>query len=336
VVPRTHRDAAIEVGEAGALAAPGGSLNEHVLDVMMPFYGDPTLFRAAVQSVLDQTDSHWRLVVIDDLYPDMEPGAWLQGLGDSRVVYHRNIVNLGVAGNFARCIELAEASHTVIMGCDDLLLPNYVARMRARIREFPDASYLQPGVEVIDSEGRVKRPLPDRVKDRYRPDVSGALELGGEQLATSLLRGNWTYFPSICWRTETLRKHGFRSEFQVVLDLALQIEIVLDGGTLVLDSEPTFHYRRHSASVSSWKANDGSRFLEERSFFLSTATRLQEHGWRTAARTAAHHYSSRLNALTRVPAAVAAGSGRGIRTLLAHTFGTGLVFEPNSHTAMNR
>jgi glycosyltransferase involved in cell wall biosynthesis len=300
---------------------------------MMPFYGDPTLFRAAVQSVLDQTDPHWRLVVIDDLYPDLEPGAWLRSLGDSRVVYHRNFSNLGVAGNFARCIELAESTHAVIVGCDDLFLPNYVSRLRALIEEFPDASYFQPGVEVIDSLGRVRRPLPDRVKDRYRPAVSGAIELSGEQVATSLLRGNWTYFPSICWRTAVLREHGFRSDLHVVLDLALQIDIVLDGNTLVLDSEPTFQYRRHSASVSSWKANDGSRFLEERSFFLSTAARLRARGWPTAARAATHHYSSRLNALTRVPAAIAAGSGSGIRSLLTHTFGTGLAQEPNSRTA---
>lgn len=323
------------MSDAGAVAASGASPNDRILDILMPFYGDPALFRAAVQSVLDQDDHHWRLVVIDDLYPDPEPGQWLQSLRDARIVYHRNTVNLGVSGNFARCIELAHSSHTVIVGCDDLLLPNYVSRIRTLIAEFPEASYIQPGVEVIDSHGQTRRPLPDRVKDRYRPTTSGPVELRGEELATSLLRGNWTYFPSICWRTETLRQHGFQSHFQVVLDLALQIDIVLDGGTLVLDSEPTFRYRRHGASVSSWKANDGSRFLEERSFFLSTATRLRERGWNTAAQAAAHHFSSRLNALTRVPAAIAAGSGSGIRSLLSHTFGTGLVRTSDSRTAAN-
>lgn len=310
--------------------------NETVIDIMMPFYGDPELFQAAVNSVRAQTDPHWRLVVIDDRYPDTAPGEWLQSLGDSRIEYHRNEVNLGVAGNFARCIELTTASHTVIVGCDDLLLPNYVDRVRQLIAQFPSASYYQPGVQVIDGEGRVSLPLPDRVKNHYRPAAAGPTELKGEELATSLLRGNWTYFPSICWNAETLRAHGFRADLEVVLDLALQFEIVLSGGSLVLDTVPAFRYRRHSASVSSWKANDGSRFLEERDFFLTAATRLGARGWNSAARAAAHHYSSRMNALTRLPAAIAAGSGSGIRSLFSHAFGPGLFGVPTGRPAADR
>ena len=46
-----------------------------MLDVVMPFYGDPGLFRAAVESVLAQSDGDWRLVVIDDVYPDTARGG---------------------------------------------------------------------------------------------------------------------------------------------------------------------------------------------------------------------------------------------------------------------
>ncbi|MFT2816912.1 glycosyltransferase family 2 protein [Leifsonia sp. A12D58] len=315
------------------------SLNDRqapgTLDIMMPFYGDPEQFRAAVSSILAQTDPHWRLVVIDDLYPSLEPGQWLQGLGDDRIEYHRNIVNLGVAGNFARCIELAAASHTVIIGCDDVLRPGYVGRMLELIQQFPDAAYFQPGVDVIDSDGRIGTPLPDRVKAYYRPPLTGTTELRGEELATSLLRGNWTYFPSICWRTETLTQHGFRADLDVVLDLALQIEIVMAGGSLVADTERTFLYRRHSASVSSWKANDGSRFREERAFFLSTAIALRARGWDVAAQAAFRHLSSRMNALTRVPAAVKAGSGTGVRSLFGHAFGRGQLVDPANRPAVD-
>jgi len=33
----------------------------------------------------------------------------------------------------------------------------------------------------------------------YAPRVHGAKLFGGEELAVSLLRGNWMYFPAICW-----------------------------------------------------------------------------------------------------------------------------------------
>ncbi|MFF9563395.1 glycosyltransferase family 2 protein [Leifsonia sp. NPDC014704] len=290
------------------------------IDIMMPFYGDPGLFRAAVESVLAQTDPRWRLVVVDDVYPDTAPGEWVASLGDPRVEYVRNEVNLGVNGNFSKCVRLVSADYFVLMGCDDLMEPGYVASMLAAIETHPGAAYLQPGVTVIDDDGAPAMPLADRVKSWYRPRRREATVLTGQRLAVSLLRGNWTYFPSICWRTDTVREYGFDASFDVVLDLALQLDIVLDGGDLVLLPEHTFCYRRHEGSVSSWTAQDGTRFDEERAFFLDVKRRLRARGWRSAARVASAHVSSRLNAATRLPAALSTRDGAGIRSLLTHVF----------------
>lgn len=287
---------------------------------MMPFYGDPGLLRAAVESVLAQSDADWRLVVIDDVYPDTAPGEWVASLGDPRIVYVRNDVNLGVNGNFSKSVQLVEADYFVLMGCDDLMERAYIATMRAAIETHPGATYLQPGVTVIRDDGSPALPLADRVKSWYRPRRSAPEVMRGQKLAVSLLRGNWTYFPSICWRTDAVRRHGFNPSFDVVLDLALQLDIVLDGGDLVLLPERTFRYRRHDRSVSSWTAQDGTRFDEERAFFLDAKHRLRARGWRRAARVASVHVSSRLNALTRLPAALSSRNATGLRPLLKHIF----------------
>ena len=296
------------------------SLGAVTIDIMMPFYGDPVLFQAAVASVLAQTDRDWRLVVIDDVYPDSAPGQWVSSLGDERIEYVRNEANLGVSGNFSKAVHLVTADYFVLMGCDDLMEPGYVAAMRAAIDAHPGASYVQPAVTVIDDLGSPSLPLADRVKGWYRPDRPQATVLRGQELAISLLRGNWTYFPSICWRTEAVRRHGFDPSFDVVLDLALQLDIVLDGGELVVLPERIFRYRRHAGSVSSWSAQDGSRFDEERAFFLDVKRRLRVRGWKRAARVASVHFSSRLNAVTRLPSALAKRDGSGVRSLLKHIF----------------
>lgn len=294
------------------------SLSAVTIDIMMPFYGDPGLFRDAVRSVLAQTDPDWRLVVIDDVYPDRAPGEWVSGLDDERVVYVRNETNLGVSGNFSKSVELVTSDHFVLIGCDDLMEPGYIAALRAAIRRHPGGSYYQPGVTVIDDDGRPALPLADRVKGWYRPKPGGPEILSGEALAISLLRGNWTYFPSICWKTETVRRHGFDPAFDVVLDLKLQLDIVVDGGSMVLVPERVFRYRRHSGNVSTWTAVDGTRFDEERTFFLSVAEGMRARGWRRAARVASAHWSSRLNAATNLPAALAKRDGSGLRALTRH------------------
>lgn len=289
---------------------------------MMPFYGDVEKFTLAVESVQRQTGA-WRLVVIDDRYPSDQPRRFVEGLGDPRISYVLNPVNLGISGNFRRSVELATADLTTIMGCDDIMLPGYVDRMTELASQFPEAAYLQPGVATIDDSGARVRPLGDRVKDAARPRGSRPRLLHGQALATSLLRGNWTYFPSLCWRTEVVQRHQFREDFEIVLDLALQLSIIESGGGLVLDDEVVFEYRRHAASASSWAGSGAIRFAEEKRLFAETAARASALGWVRAARAARLHATSRLNAAAQLPAAVAARDGQGIRSLLAHIVSTG-------------
>src|SRR5207302_6182208 len=133
-----------------------GRSNMTTVDILMPYYGDESLMRTAVRSVLDQDDSRWRLTVVDD---GAGPGAgeWFGTLGDDRVRYLHNARNLGVTGNFNACLDLAEHELTVLMGCDDRMLPNYVATVIAIHEDIPDAGIIQPGVRLIDGDGRPTR-----------------------------------------------------------------------------------------------------------------------------------------------------------------------------------
>lgn len=291
-----------------------------MIDILMPFYGDPSQFRQAVRSVLTQTDPEWRLVVINDCYPDWDPDPWLRELDDKRILSLRNRKNLGVNGSFARCINVAEADYATILGCDDRLLPNYVATMRRLMAAFERPDYMQPGVRVIDSSGAPVLPLADRVKSWVRPRFESPVVLEGDALVASLMRGNWTYFPAICWRVDRLKTHRFSEEFEIVLDLALQFEILLDGGKFAVTPETAFEYRRHAHSASSYTASDGTRFAEERAFYSSASRRLHARGWTAAASAAARRSTSRLNALTKIPAALMRWDTGALQQLVSHAF----------------
>lgn len=268
------------------------------IDVMLPYYGDVELMKTAVRSVAAQDDPRWRLVVIDDAYPDAEPAAWFASLSDPRITYIRNETNLGARDNFTKALELAEADVFVMMGADDVMLPSYLRTVSAALRDHPEVSAVQPGVEVIDGSGRRVRTLPDAVKRLAGPKPRPALVLGGEQLATSLLHAGWHYFPSLAWRTESVRRYGFSPEYNVVQDLALLLDIAADGGSVAVLRDPVFQYRRHAQSDSSVRAVDGRRFIEERTFFQREAERFRSQGWAQAARAAELHWTSRLHALS--------------------------------------
>ena len=291
------------------------------IDVVLPYYGDVDLMKLAAQSVMNQQYREWRLAVIDDGYPSPEPERWFATINDPRVSYRKNERNLGANGNYRRALELVEAPIVVIMGADDVMLPNYLQLVAAVFAAHPDASVVQPGVQVIDEAGRACWPLTDLVKKLYAPRGRGRRILRGEEMATSLVRADWAYFPSLAWRSDVITRIGFTPGLDVVQDLALLMDIAAEGGAIVVEPELAFLYRRHSASDSSVRALDGRRFDEERAYFRSQAERFARLGWTSAARAARLHSTSRLNAATLMARSLARGKTNSLPRLARHVIG---------------
>lgn len=290
------------------------------VDVMLPFYGDPELLRRAVRSVQDQRRTDWRLTVVDDGYPDDTIGPWFAGLGDDRIRYRRNPERLGAQPNNRYCIEAVELPYFVMMGADDLMEPDYLDTVLALHERWPDAAVVQPGVAVMDADDRPVRPLADRVKALLAPSGSGPRPVGGEDLLVSLLRGNWLYNPSLCWRTDAVARVAM-PESADVFDLALPVAVIADGGTMVVDDHVCFRYRRHRSSDSGSGAVAGNRFAEERRYFAAEADRMNARGLPRAARAARAHVSSRLNAAVQLPGAVLRRDAAALRALAGHALG---------------
>ncbi len=289
------------------------------LDILLPYYGDPDLLRLAVQSVQNQQDTDWRLTVVDDGYPDPTVRQWFENLPDGRIHYVRNETNLGANGNYRKCRDLIQEDLAVFMGADDIMLPNYVSTIKRLHARYPQAGIIQTGVQLIDETGEPYRNLVDQAKQvLYAPRIRQPELLRGEELAVSLLRGNWLYFPALAWRTTALRATGFRAGLNVIQDLALVIDLLVRGESMVVDSTVCFRYRRHRHSDSSTRAVSGDRFSEERRYFLTIADELDDHGWHRAATAARNHLSSRLHALTVLPEAIKARNAAGVRNLLRH------------------
>ncbi|MFE7846071.1 glycosyltransferase family 2 protein [Microbacterium sp. NPDC057407] len=290
------------------------------LDIVIPFWGDPSLLYDTVRSVQAQNDADWRLVVIDDCYPDASVPAFFETLGDPRVTYVRNEVNLGITENYREAVRRTEGDYVTILGCDDLLLPNYVAVVKRTIAAVPFADVIQPGVRVIDEHGRAVRPLVDRVKQGLLAPRggSGIAVLSGERMATSLIRGDWLYWPSLTFRTETMRRIDFRDGLPIIQDLALLMDIAFDGGTLAYNPEHAFLYRRHAGSASQKTLLDGRRFRDERSYYAMARGLAETRGWGRTAWAARARVMSRLHAIAELPGLLRHRAVPGLQSAVAH------------------
>ncbi|QCB96952.1 glycosyltransferase [Arthrobacter sp. PAMC25564] len=292
------------------------------LDIFIPYWGDVNYMKQAVDSVRDQTNGDWRLTVVDDAYPGDEVRRYVEETGDPRIKYIRKSINQGITENFRTCVSLATEDVLVVMGCDDLLLPNFVDVVLRAHSAFPHAWIIQPGVQVIDEAGTPAAPLADKVKQRLvKPRGAGPRILAGEPLAVSLLHGDWLYWPSLAFRRDRIRDYDFRDGFPVIQDLALVMDMVLGGAELLIEPETCFEYRRHISSASSAKLVDGSRFVGERDYFDLAAQLCAAKGWHKAARAARLRLTSRAHALLFVPGVLRTNGSGPLGTLLRHAFG---------------
>ena len=288
------------------------------LHVLIAYWGPPALLDATMSTVLSQTDPRWRVTIVDDAYPDPTARQTYGDHPDPRVEYVRNEVNLGIAGNFEKCRTLATGTLAMFLGCDDLLHDDFVATVWRHHAAYPAVEMIQVGVRVIDSAGEPSNGLADRVKTLIRPRTSSPTVLGGERLATSLLRGNWLYWPSLVFRVDALAPRSFRADLPIILDLALVMDAITAGNRLLLAPETCFDYRRHDESASSLSLLQGQRLADEQRYFSEVAAALSARGWPRAARAARTHWTSRLHAVSLLPTALRTRSTSSVSRVLRH------------------
>jgi glycosyltransferase involved in cell wall biosynthesis len=292
------------------------------LDIFVPYWGDPDYMKLTIESVLAQTDPRWFLTVIDDAYPDPTIENFVTRIADDRITYVKKPTNEGITASFRTSVQMASRDLVTVVGCDDVLLPNYVDTILRAHEACPEADIIQPGVRVIDATGEPANTLVDRVKQNLlRPKVSGPTLFSGEKLATSLLHGDWLYWPSLTFKTSSIRTVDFRNEFPIIQDLALIMDMILQDRSLLLLPTECFAYRRHSESASSMLIMGGARFSGERDYFALAARLATGKGWRKAATAARLRLTSRAHALSLLPTLMKNKDGRGLRFMVRHGLG---------------
>lgn len=122
----------------------------------------------AIDSVLAQSHTAWRLVILENASTDGTPEN-LARYDDPRITVIPAVRPLSMYDNWHRAHDLMgdEADDTLvtILGHDDVFHPDFLADIAGLVRDHPDASCYQTLFDMIDeNDGKVRpcRPVPDR------------------------------------------------------------------------------------------------------------------------------------------------------------------------------
>jgi glycosyltransferase involved in cell wall biosynthesis len=147
--------------------------------VAIPTYQRPEFLAQTVESVLRQTSTAPIEILVVDNDPASTGGADLMArfpaLKERNFRYYVNDKNLGMFGNWNRCITLARGEWLTILNDDDLFNPGYMEVILAELHRRPDTDGIVCRKEFLDERlpdpNRVSEPISTSAWSKLKPRV---------------------------------------------------------------------------------------------------------------------------------------------------------------------
>lgn len=229
------------VNKEHAISSPA---TEVLVDVFIPVRNGVEFLSEAINSVLNQTMSNFRLVVVDNNSTDGTSEV-IRSFSDSRIETITHPSTLPLFENFNSCLSLVRAPFFCILHADDRLLPEYLNRMTSALRAEPvaDLAFCQAiiinefGCKIFDLKYALKNIIPlSRRRLVHRDSISSSV--------LNVL--NFVVAPSILYRREILDKVGvFRTDLSFYGDLEYLQRGLYRGVQHLRVPLALFEYRLH-------------------------------------------------------------------------------------------
>lgn len=216
-------------------------MEKELISVVMPAYNSALTVGEAVGSVINQSYSHWELLVVDDGSSD-NTGEVVRSFHDGRV---RLIANEhDFIGSLNKGLSLSKGSLIARMDADDRMHPDRLRIQHALMSHLPTVDILgswmipfgeneKPGGLVSSTCGPVDNPVK------------------------ALLDGNFMYHPTVCMQSGFLKKHGLvYRDYLYAEDYKLWADAAMNGAVFYIDSQPLLFYRTSGDRVCAHKYSE--------------------------------------------------------------------------------
>jgi glycosyltransferase involved in cell wall biosynthesis len=146
---------------------------EAQITTIIPTFRRPVLLRRAIESVLAQSYSDFKLCVYDNASGDeTEAVVAAYAQRDARVVYFKNGQNIGAVNNMIRGVEGVTTPFYSLLNDDDFLLPGFFENVMAGFARHPSAGFACAKSLIVD---RVRNRISFRNRDWeggfYEPSI---------------------------------------------------------------------------------------------------------------------------------------------------------------------
>ena len=138
------------------------------ISIVIPTYKRPELLKIAIQSALNQVNfiCTYEIVVVDNEYSDnaiTKTHELMLEFSKFNVLYYQNIKNIGMVGNWNRCISLSLGCWVSFLHDDDALAPHYLNRIEQLVTSKDRIGGISVGFHTIKDNDDIDHIIKDRL-----------------------------------------------------------------------------------------------------------------------------------------------------------------------------
>ena len=213
----------------------------------MPAFNAAALIEETLESVKNQSYTHWELIVVED-FSDDGTKAILNEFKSSvgqNVVYYRNEVNKGPSATRNIAASKANGSWYAFLDSDDIWHQDHLLTLMATAEENPKHEFIYSS--HIDFSDRIEKELLEtNITDKFKgpPFIS-------INLPTALFNG-FMIQPSTAMVSAKLFKSvdGFDESYRYVEDLNFYFKILVKSYKFIYTGKSTSYYRQNSNGLT--------------------------------------------------------------------------------------
>ncbi len=215
------------------------------VDVIVPCYRYAHYLRGCVESVLTQSVTDVRILIIDDASPDNTAEVAEELVArDSRVQFRKHEVNRGHIATYNEGLDWVEGDFTVLLSADDLLAPGSLSRA---LHLFDS----HPKVGLVYGKGILFRAEPPPWIGPVPEHCGWKILEGTEFLESCCSDGvNPVCTPTAITRTRLQKQlGGYRKDLPHSGDMEMWMRFAAHSQVGILDADQAY-YRLHEVNMS--------------------------------------------------------------------------------------
>jgi len=237
-------------------------MNNPLVSICIPVYNNANTVVETIKSVFAQTYRNIELILVEDASTDDSNDRIKEFLANSQsdiaVTFERNDANLGMAGNWNKCLSFCKGKYVKLLCADDRIAPTLIEREVEILEKYPNVISVESDTAFVDVEGNIRGHY-----NRYRK--SGVVP--GKTVAhKSLFYRDYFGAPlANTFRRDAIERcGGFNPDYHYIIDYEFLLKIGLDGDVYIIHEPLNFFcLRGNSNTASVFRGEEGKRYINE-------------------------------------------------------------------------